>query len=221
MLATDVGRGAPDRLGPGRLRVRPPDLGAALRRRVPDRVAQRLLLRRLRRDDPDARPARGLRPGELAHRTAAARSRSSPATASAACSSSCCAGRTRSRVDAVSFLWSARLPRPHARSTSRPARRARSGGLMAGRALDPRQRDHPRRAARRRDAQLLQLHLLRAVRALRDAARSTSRRRRSGSCSASPRSARSAARSSPARIVAAHRRRAGRSRSAASSSPRR
>ena len=59
--------GAADRLDPGRLRVRPPDLDAALRRRVPDRIAQRVLLRRVRRDDPDARAARGLRPGELAH----------------------------------------------------------------------------------------------------------------------------------------------------------
>ena len=97
MLATDIGRALligsiPVAYAFGHL-----DLGSAVHRRVPHRLAERLLLRRVRRDDPDARAARAVRPGELAARTAAAPSRSWRATASAASSSSCCAGRTRSR----------------------------------------------------------------------------------------------------------------------------
>ena len=93
-------------------------------------------------------------------------------------------------------------------STSRPALPARSGGLMAGRTLDPQQRDHPRRVARRRDAQLLQLHLLRAVRALRDAAAARLARRRSDSCSASRSVGTLGGSFVTARIGAAHRGRA-------------
>ena len=77
-------------------------------------------------------------------------------------------------VDALSFLWSA-LFLGRMQIDEPPGAPRESGGLTAGRTLDPRQRDHPCRAARRRDAQLLQLHLLRAVRALRDAAARTSR----------------------------------------------
>ena len=67
------------------------------------------------------------------------------------------------------------LPRPRRRA--RPAGGAARRRRARGRALDPPQRDHPCRAARRRDAQPLQLHLLRAVPALRNAVARTSGRR--------------------------------------------
>ena len=53
-------------------------------------------------------------------------------------------------------------------SMNRPAHRPKRGS-DSGRTLDPCERSHPGRAARSRDAQLLQLHLLRAVRPLCDA----------------------------------------------------
>ena len=92
-------------------------------------------------------------------------------------------------------------------------RAARRGRARRRCALDPPQRDHPRRAARRRDAQPVQLHVLRAVRALRDAlsarearaARDRARRgvdRRRSAARSSPDASRagsgSAPRSSPA-----------------------
>ena len=97
-------------------------------------------------------------------------------------------------VDAVSYFWSALfLGRMH---VDEPPGAPHGDGRADGRrTLDPQQRDHPRGAARRRDAEPLQLHVLRAVPALRDALARTSARRRSGSCSARPRSARSPARS--------------------------
>ena len=71
-------------------------------------------------------------------------------------------------IDAVSFLWSALfLGRIHA--VDPPGRPGEHGRHHGRGTLDPPQRDHPRRTAGRRDAQLLQLHLLRAVPALRDA----------------------------------------------------
>ena len=71
-------------------------------------------------------------------------------------------------VDAVSYFWSALFL--EADAPRRAAGRSAGDGRADGRrALDPAQRDHPRGAARRRDAEPLQLHVLRAVRALRDA----------------------------------------------------
>ncbi len=171
MLVADVGRGLLIATIPRRLRVRPSHLGAALRRRASaPGVSARVLLRRVRR--------------RSSRRSSRARTTSPPTRCSNGSRAfSFLAGTSIGGVlvqvlrgpyalaiDAVSFIWSAlflgRIDASTRRRRTSEARRPRR------RTLDPRQRDHPRRAARRRDDQLLQLHLLRAVPALRDASRS-------------------------------------------------
>ena len=134
---------AADRDRPDRLRIRPPHLGAALRRRVPDRHAQRLLLRRLRRVLPGRRARARTTSRRTRSSTAAARSRSSPARASAACSCSCCAAptrsrSTRSRSSGLRSSSAASTPRSRpARRTSRRADRPARAGSAATRSSAP------------------------------------------------------------------------------------
>ena len=124
-------------------------------------------------------------------------------------------------IDACSFLWSALFLGRIDAVDPPAARRESTGGIMAGARWIRAQRDHPRRAARRRDAQLLQLHATSRC--------SCSTRR--GNCTSSPAalglvlgaaSVGTLARlGRHRRVVATIRRRARLPRSAASSSPRR
>ncbi len=118
MLATDIGRALLIGSDARGVRLRAPDLDATLRRRVPDRIAERLLLRRVRRVHPDAGAARGLRPGELADPRQPCllvprrqqRRRHPRATAARAV-------RTRRRRVLVSLVGT--VPRAHRRSKTR------------------------------------------------------------------------------------------------------
>ena len=209
----------PDRDDPGGLRARPPDLGAAVRRRVRLRGPVGLLLRRLRRLLPDDRGARGLRRRQLADarqpRLLVPRRhepRRHPRAALAR------AVRARDRRGVVPLVGA--LPRRGSTRTTRPPGPQDSGGILAGARWIRGNAIIRAELLGRRDAQPLQLHLLRAVPALRDAVAARPARRRSGSCSAARRSGRCSARSSPGACRAGSAS-ARRSSSAASSSPRR
>ena len=206
------------RLDPARLRVRRAHVPAHVRRRVPDGDAHRRLPRLLQRVLPRTRAARAARRGRLDHaREPGALVRRRPEHRRPARAGDLGAGDARPR----------RLLLPRVGPLPRPSRRrgaadgdARRGSRRRRRALGLRQSDHPGRAGRDRDDQLLQLRLLRALHPLRDHrarrlardARARARRRR--------RSAASWARSSPAASRAGSAS-APRSRSGASSSPRR
>ena len=123
-----------------------------------ERAVQRLVRHAVRL----ARPARALRRGELAPRTAAARRRSSAGRASAGCSCRLCRRRsrsssTRSRSSARRFSLARISPvePPTEPSRARPSDR--------GAPVRARLADRPPCAARDDDDQLLQLRLLRPV----------------------------------------------------------
>ena len=157
---------APDRLDPGRLRVRRADVPAHARRRVPDGDADRPLPRLLQLVLPRARAARPPRRGRLDHaRQPGPLLRRRPERRRRARAGDLGSRDARRRRVLVRRLG----PLPPIRRRRRAGDRdAREGPRRLGRALGLRQPDHPGCARRDRHDQLLQLRLLRALHPLRD-----------------------------------------------------
>ena len=204
MLAADIGRGLLIADHPDRICARAPDVGAAVRRGVrlpaccrssstsPTAASSRRSSTRglRRRELADARQPCVLVPGGDEHRWRS--------------SSSSCAAPTRSRSTRCRFSGRRCSSGGSMRSTPRPARRARAAHGRG--TLDPPQRDHPRRVAGRRDAQLLQLHLSSRCSCSTRPGSCTCSRLRSASSSAPPRSGRSRLRDHGARFETLRRR---------------
>ena len=192
MIAADLGRAALIAQHPGRLRDGRAGDAAALRRRVPGRVA----VGRLRPVVEHAVRVGDRSASATSRRcrcsTAAARSPRSAARRSAACSSRSSARRWRCSADALSFLGSVfflrriRSPEPPIEPEEGSTRERLAGRPV----VRPPRPDHAPDAAVGRDHQPVHLRLERPVHPVRDDRRSASRRApsvwRSGSARSGP-----------------------------------